>query len=146
MKMEHNIDNNNEDNTPVNIKRSADSRTKGTKAPQPLDLKIGQHIYRIRVAKGLSRQDLAGKLGITHQQLQKYEHGVNRISVSRLADIAAALEVNIHHFLPEYTFSEGSIITLNPLAEEVLGYLARVKDQSLRIAIRNLVKKLAHEE
>ncbi|WP_425360354.1 MULTISPECIES: helix-turn-helix domain-containing protein [unclassified Candidatus Tisiphia] len=63
-----------------------------------IDKLIGQKIYSLRLAKGLSRQQLAKTIDVTLQQLQKYETGFNRISIGRLILIAKALEKNIGYF------------------------------------------------
>jgi transcriptional regulator with XRE-family HTH domain len=68
---------------------------------EEVDQFIGGKIYNLRLAKGLSRQQLAEVIGVTHQQLQKYEKGSNRISAGRLVLIANALDKT-----PEY-FYEG---------------------------------------
>ena len=65
---------------------------------EKVDQHIGQKIYSLRLAKGLSRQELSDQIGVTHQQLQKYEKGINRISVGRLALIAKALGKTIEYF------------------------------------------------
>jgi len=49
-----------------------------------IDKFIGNKIYSLRLAKGLPRQELSKVIGVTHQQLQKYENGSNRVSASRL--------------------------------------------------------------
>lgn len=66
-----------------------------------LDAKIGAAIRSAREGAGLSQQALAGKLGITFQQIQKYEKGANRVAASRLYDIARALKSPIRAFLPD---------------------------------------------
>ncbi len=53
-----------------------------------IDKAIGARINKERVASGLSRQQLAAKIGVTHQQLQKYEYGVNRLTPGRMILIA----------------------------------------------------------
>ncbi len=63
-----------------------------------VDKLIGERIYSLRLAKGLSRQQLAKAIEVTHQQLQKYEIGLNRIPIGRLILIAKALEKNIDYF------------------------------------------------
>ena len=65
---------------------------------QEVDKFIGGKIYSLRLAKGLSRQQLSKVIGVTHQQLQKYEKGTNRISVGRLVLIAKALSKEISYF------------------------------------------------
>lgn len=61
----------------------------------PADIHIGQRIRMFRMAKGLSQEKLADQLGVTFQQVQKYEKGTNRIGAGRLRDIAQALAVSI---------------------------------------------------
>lgn len=63
-----------------------------------VDTSIGKRIEERRVIMGISRKHLAEKLGITHQQLHKYERGVNRISASRLLHLADFLNTPIGYF------------------------------------------------
>lgn len=63
-----------------------------------VDKIIGNRIHEQRIAQGLSRQQLADKIGVTHQQLQKYEKGTNRISAGRLAAISKALNKTVSYF------------------------------------------------
>lgn len=65
-----------------------------------LDYEIGRKLRVARTNKGYSQVTLADMLGITFQQIQKYEKGANRIAASRLADIAAVLELPVTHFYP----------------------------------------------
>ena len=61
----------------------------------PVDLRVGQNLRRVRTKRGVSQTLLADKVGITFQQIQKYEKGTNRISASMMHDIAEALNVDI---------------------------------------------------
>jgi transcriptional regulator with XRE-family HTH domain len=63
-----------------------------------IDEFIGNKVYTLRLAKGLARQQLAEMIKVTNQQLQKYEKGINRISVGRLVLIANALGKNASYF------------------------------------------------
>lgn len=58
-----------------------------------IDISVGVAMQERRISLGLSRHNLADKIGITHQQLQKYEKGINRISVGRFYDICKALNI-----------------------------------------------------
>jgi transcriptional regulator with XRE-family HTH domain len=60
----------------------------------PMDRHVGQQIKIARLAAGISQETLGNALGLTFQQVQKYEKGTNRVSGSRLAQIAKALKVN----------------------------------------------------
>lgn len=64
----------------------------------PVDIHVGKRIRHRRWMNGTTQQQLAEKVGIKFQQIQKYETGMNRVSASRLWDIAAALGVQISFF------------------------------------------------
>ena len=72
----------------------------------PRDAEIGKRIRALRLERGLSQTELGNLLGVTFQQIQKYENGSNRISVHRLRLTARALEVSPSYFL------EGIIVPL----------------------------------
>ena len=63
--------------------------------PHRLDIAIGQRIRERRRSMGLSQQDLAEALGVSFQQVQKYERGANRISFSRLVEVSGALKCRL---------------------------------------------------
>ena len=71
-------------------------------SPHPIDIHVGNRVRLRRVLLGMSQEDLASRLGITFQQVQKYERGLNRISGSRLYDISKILQVNIDYFFDEF--------------------------------------------
>jgi transcriptional regulator with XRE-family HTH domain len=64
----------------------------------PVDVHVGKRIRHRRWMIGTTQQQLADKVGIKFQQIQKYETGMNRVSASRLWDIAGALDVTIDFF------------------------------------------------
>ncbi len=72
----------------------------------PVDVLVGKRIRMRRLQKSLSQSDLANALRLTFQQVQKYEKGTNRVSCSRLYEIAHALDVPITYFFEE---QEGSL-------------------------------------
>jgi len=65
----------------------------------PVDLHVGQRVRQRRWLFGMTQQQLAEKVGIKFQQIQKYETGTNRISASRLWDISEAMDVPVTFFL-----------------------------------------------
>lgn len=71
------------------------------KRPSARDTSIGERLRMLREAKGLSRADLARPLGISFQQLQKYECGHNRISAGRLFEAAQMLDADIAYFFED---------------------------------------------
>lgn len=68
------------------------------RAPNMVDLHVGMRIRLRRKAMGLSQDKLAESLGLTFQQVQKYERGLNRVSASKLYDIARTLRTAIPYF------------------------------------------------
>ena len=72
--------------------------------PNPVDIYVGSKVKSRRLILGLSQEELAKSIGLTFQQVQKYERGTNRISVSRLVDICKVLKVQIDYFF-EGTFA-----------------------------------------
>ena len=66
--------------------------------PHPVDVHVGKRIRHRRWLVGMTQQQLAEAVGIKFQQIQKYETGANRVSASRLWDIAEALDVDISFF------------------------------------------------
>jgi transcriptional regulator with XRE-family HTH domain len=64
----------------------------------PVDVHVGKRIRQRRWLVAMTQQQLGEKVGIKFQQIQKYETGMNRVSASRLWDIAAALEVSVSFF------------------------------------------------
>jgi transcriptional regulator with XRE-family HTH domain len=72
--------------------------------------KIGKNIFTLRQSKGLSREELAFRIGICQQQLFKYETGANRITVDRLINIAEALDAEIINFWPQQKMRVNNIL------------------------------------
>lgn len=66
--------------------------------PHPIDIHVGKRIRHRRWEIGMSQQDLAEIVGVRFQQIQKYELGTNRVSASRLWDIADAMKIPVEHF------------------------------------------------
>lgn len=72
--------------------------TEYTHTPDPIDVHVGARIRQRRLSLGMSQEKLAKPLGLTFQQVQKYERGANRVGASRLFKIAGLLEVSVMHF------------------------------------------------
>jgi transcriptional regulator with XRE-family HTH domain len=66
--------------------------------PHPVDVHVGKRVRHRRWLVGMTQQQLAEKVGIKFQQIQKYETGANRISASRLWDISEAMDVPVNFF------------------------------------------------
>jgi transcriptional regulator with XRE-family HTH domain len=72
--------------------------TQDDRLPNPVDLHVGARVRIRRKALGVSQEKVAHALGLTFQQVQKYERGTNRISASKLFEIANFLEVPVAYF------------------------------------------------
>jgi transcriptional regulator with XRE-family HTH domain len=77
------------------------------KRPDPVDVEVGHRIRIERLSRGLSQTALANQLGVTFQQVQKYEKGVNRIGASRLFQISKILDVPVQFFFEEAPHVDG---------------------------------------
>jgi DNA-binding XRE family transcriptional regulator len=66
--------------------------------PEPVDCHVGQQLRKLRHLRGMSQSDLAQAVGITFQQVQRYENGTNRVSASRLHLLARILKVSVSAF------------------------------------------------
>jgi transcriptional regulator with XRE-family HTH domain len=110
--------------------------------PHPVDIMVGARVRAARISKGVSQTALANRLGLTFQQVQKYERGANRISASKLVDIARTLDVSAPEFLADLSdpgleqsyavFSTPGLVelaltyaTLTPREQRILFRLAR---------------------
>jgi transcriptional regulator with XRE-family HTH domain len=70
----------------------------GQDGPHPVDRHVGRRVCEKRISLGYNQSDLARALGLTFQQVQKYEKGANRISASKLWDIARFFKVDVAYF------------------------------------------------
>ena len=73
----------------------------GTGKPHPVDEHAGERLWQRRKLLGLTQSDLGDALGLTFQQVQKYERGANRIGAGRLCDLARVLDVSIDYFFED---------------------------------------------
>ncbi len=120
-----------------------------------VDVFVGQRLRELRMLAGLSQSDVAAALGLTFQQLQKYERGFNRVSASRLYKLAQFFRV------PVSVFFEGLDVRPTPEGEAVeetdagtlrsrealmlARYFQSIRDPGLRGAIRELAERCASE-
>src|ERR1700743_1014534 len=70
-------------------------------APSPVDLHVGSRVRLRRTLLGMSQEKLGNAVGLTFQQIQKYERGANRIGASRVFDMARVLDVPVQFFFEE---------------------------------------------
>jgi len=114
----------------------------------PLDAIVGAKVRMLRVNRGISQAVLAERIGVTFQQVQKYEQGANRVGASRLAQIASELDVSVAEFFESSrTGSPGLNSPVHLLAEpgawRALKACARKPGPRVRSCIARLVESIA---
>ena len=120
----------------------------GKKSPQQTDVVVGHNVRFWRLERKMSQTDLANSLGLTFQQIQKYENGANRVGASRLMQIALALDVPIHVFFdgagPATNEMESPIKFVgDQQALRLVRAFANIDDAGLRRSLVNLVEGIA---
>ena len=114
-----------------------------------VDRKIGQRVRTRRLEIGMSQERLAELLGVTFQQVQKYEKGVNRIAASRLHDISNALDmltVGRAAGVAESGQDYVEDVLATPEGSQLMSLFASIKNVKVRRRVIELVKALAEEE
>lgn len=130
------------------------------KAPNPIDIHVGSRVRLRRMMLGMSQEKLGESLGITFQQIQKYEKGTNRIGASRLQHIATVLKVPVSFFFEDAPGTPDDVMDASGSrpASYVVDFLSsseglslnkafiRIEDAKVRRRIVDLVRSLAGEE
>jgi len=129
------------------------------KQANPVDARVGHRVRLRRMLMGMSQERLGELLGLTFQQVQKYEKGVNRIGAGRLFEIAGILSVPVSFF---YEDAEAALTATPGFAEDdesgsVMEFISsgeglqltlafmRIKDSKVRRRILDLVRELSDE-
>jgi len=106
----------------------------------PVDAHVGQRVRQRRWTIGMTQQQLGEKLGVKFQQVQKYETGINRISASRMWEIALALEVPVAFFFEglagqaaEAGGGQGDVLTDREAVSLVRAYYSIPEEQRRRL-------------
>ena len=89
--------------------------------PHPVDVHVGKRIRHRRWLVGMTQQQLAESVGIKFQQIQKYETGANRVSASRLWDIADAMDVEVSFFFEGLDQESGDKDSVDMIPADLLG-------------------------
>ncbi|OEC99837.1 MULTISPECIES: helix-turn-helix transcriptional regulator [unclassified Rhizobium] len=127
------------------------------KVPNPIDAYVGSRVRTRRLMLGMSQERLAEQIGVTFQQVQKYEKGTNRIGASRLQAIAGVLAVPVAFFFqqdnsqPLNTDGLGAINGLEDLSDFLTSKeglslnkaFMKINDPSIRQSVLTLIKSLA---
>jgi len=134
--------------------------TENKKKPNPIDIHVGSRIRLRRTMLGMSQEKLGESLGITFQQIQKYEKGTNRVGASRLQNISAILNVPVSFFFEDAPGAESASASGSAEASSsnyVVDFLSsseglqlnrafvKISDPKVRRRIVDLVKALAAE-
>jgi transcriptional regulator with XRE-family HTH domain len=113
------------------------------KKPARLDSSIGELIKNIRTNVGMSQMKLAEKLKVSYQQLQKYESGATRITVSRLVQIARALGVPVRTFIQsELSVADKPYIGLSQKEIQLLRRFRKLKDEKMKDSAITMVDNI----
>jgi transcriptional regulator with XRE-family HTH domain len=122
---------------------------KRRKGPNPVDVEVGRRIRLQRMNAGMSQTELGDKVGVTFQQIQKYEKGKNRVGAGRLTQIAATLHVPIGVFFDGATEASQSPsespaeLLTRPHALRLLQAYSGIESDKVRLSILNLVEALS---
>jgi transcriptional regulator with XRE-family HTH domain len=126
------------------------------RAANAIDRTLGQRVRSRRLEISMSQERLAELLGVTFQQVQKYEKGVNRIAASRLHDIALALEMPVARFFEGLAASRAAGVSegakdyiddalATPEGNQLMALFASIKSQKVRRRVVELVRALTEE-
>lgn len=117
--------------------------------PDPIDVAVGHRIRVRRKWLGISQSTLADHLGVSFQQVQKYERGANRVSASMLVRIAQKLDTTVGELVGETPTPMNDETLFEKLAVpgavQLLEAFASVQQPSMRTAILNLTRSLIEE-
>lgn len=126
------------------------------KIPHPVDRHVGARVRAHRISIGVSQVQLGAALGVTFQQIQKYEKGANRISASRLQQMSALLGTPVHFFFEgipdaqsskssradDAEFSDIASFLATDEGKQLLGAFTRIASARRRRRILDLVEAL----
>jgi len=115
--------------------------------PHPVDIHVGRRVKEIRTVRGLTQSNVAEQLGISFQQLQKYETGANRVSASRMFELSKLLGVS-----PSFFFEglEGESYESMPAMDmetaRIASILSNITNEKLKRRIHTLISEIARSD
>lgn len=138
---------------------TAKRRGRGKSGPHPVDIHVGQRLRLRRMMLGLSQSRLGESVGLTFQQIQKYERGANRMGASRLYELAGVLDVPVSYFFAEMgpasgkgatgkTIDRTSDRTESPAVNDMVGLRVlsayhRIDDRRVQKAVYDLMHSVS---
>jgi transcriptional regulator with XRE-family HTH domain len=132
--------------------------------PHPIDIHVGQRLRLRRTILGMSQEAIGTAIGVSFQQIQKYERGVNRMGASRLFEFSKLLEIPVSYFFDEYAQAGGAgdaglgmaesdtpaFEHENPIASretmEMMRAYYQIPSKNVRKRVFDLIKSLAAEQ
>jgi transcriptional regulator with XRE-family HTH domain len=142
-----------------NALEEVETEERGSRRANPVDVHVGSRVRLRRMLLGMSQEKLGEQLGLTFQQIQKYEKGINRIGASRLFDLSQVLAVPVQFFYEELATgaNRGAGFGERPAESYAVEFLgsreglelnkafARITDSRVRRSIVDLVRAFAGE-
>lgn len=127
----------------------------GKRGRDPIDVDVAKRVRALRLRRGLSQNELSDALGVTFQQVQKYERGANRISAGRLFRIAKVLDVPVTFFFEASDGFRNEADEHSPAADfdflqtsgamRLIRAYARIEDRGIQLTLMRLAESLAEE-
>ena len=127
------------------------------RAPNPIDVHVGERIRRRRRALGISQDRLAEEIGLTFQQVQKYERGTNRVSASKLYQAARVLQAPVSYFFEGLPTTTPGVaedeqaafvheMAPSPEEREMALLMSRIADKRVRRRLLELVRSMGDSD
>jgi len=139
-----------------------DGDERGSRRPNPVDTHVGSRVRLRRMLLGMSQERLGEQLGLTFQQVQKYEKGINRIGASRLHELSRILGVGVQFFFDDAPMpldaaarggfaeeaAEGFVVDFLASKEgiDLNRAFVRIADPKVRRSVVDLVRALAGDD
>lgn len=108
----------------------------------PVDVHVGRKLKQIRTLRRFSQTDVARQLGLSFQQIQKYEIGSNRVAASRLFELAQIFEVTPSYFF-EGLHDNDNVAPARDPGMEIVSALASIKDDAIKTRIVTFIEDVS---
>ncbi len=114
----------------------------------PVDTHVGKKIRQARLVRGLTQSAVARQLGLSFQQLQKYETGYNRVSASKLFELSQLLGVSPSYFFEGLVSGEGEqepgpAALMDDQTAKAVQALASIRDEKVKSHLRSMIHEIA---
>lgn len=116
---------------------------RNTQQMRDIDKQISEKILQLRIKQGISQHELGEHLGVSYQQVHKYEKNTSRVCASRLAMIAQLLEVDISYFLPDNIVETITCPNRKRTLTSIMRNISSIKHEDVLVTLHSLIKTLA---